>query len=74
MKFECYSCLSMTCLGFLEMKYKNQKLIFSNEVTQVCYINLANAVQNGKIHINSSIDECLIYLKAITLADYKTVK
>ena len=36
--------------------------------------SLANAVQNGKIHINSSIDECLIYLKAITLADYKTVK
>ena len=23
MKFECYSCLSVTCLGFLEMKYKN---------------------------------------------------
>ena len=43
-------------------------------MTQVCYINLANAVQNAKIHINSGIDECLIHLKAITLADYKTVK
>lgn len=43
-------------------------------MTQVCYINLANAVQNAKIHINSGIDECLIHLKAITLAAYKTVK
>lgn len=74
MKFECQSCLSMTCLGFLEMKYKNQKLIFGNEGTQVCYINLAKAVQNGKMHINSGINECLLHFKAITLADYKTVK
>ena len=40
----------------------------------MCYINLANAVQNGKIHINSGINECLIHFKVITLADYKTVK
>lgn len=74
MKLESESCFSMTCLGFLEMKYKNYKLIFGNEGTQVCYINLANAVQNGKIHRNSGINECLTHFKAITLADYKTVK